>query len=386
VDEPDFFNGWHWFGAGHEPPAHPSDRSNIRAEYLMWWVRNGEVAVPIVTTGSPTATIIGGVTQRGTTLLYGPTDIDYGHVNGLRLDGDFWLDHDRCLGLEAGYFLLERRSGGIAFNSNASGNPVLAQPLIDPRTGREFTEVIALPGLIAGGTAITTHARLQGGEFNLMTNVCSGDIVSLYLLAGFRVLLFDEDWQMFTGLTPLVDEFLTFVGQPIDRPSTLTTLDRFRAQNYFYGGQLGARIDFNVAGFDIGLVGKAALGGNQEILQIEGASSLITPTGTTTVPGGVLALTSNIGRHVHDEFAFVPEVSLQVSYQPCDHVLVHVGYTYLYWLHVQRAGLAIDNTVTAALVPTDPFFGSGTGTRPGVHFQQTVFSAQGLSFGVTFLF
>jgi hypothetical protein len=55
-------DAWHWFTAQHDEPAHPSDRSWLRAEYLMWWTKNGTIPVPLVTTGSPTATIIGGLT------------------------------------------------------------------------------------------------------------------------------------------------------------------------------------------------------------------------------------------------------------------------------------------------------------------------------------
>jgi hypothetical protein len=384
--EPSFFDGWHWTGNGHEPPEHPSDRCGFRVEYLLWWERNASVPVSLLTTGPANAPIIGGLTQRGTRSLFGPTDIDYSAFNGVRLTGDVWLDHDRCLGLEASYFLLEQRSSGIAFSSDANGNPVLAQPLIDPKTGQEFTEVLALPGLIAGNTVITSNTRLQGGDFNLISNLCSGEIVSFYVLAGFRTLFLEDELQMLSGLTPLVDQFLTFEGAPIAQTSTLSTLDRFRAQNRFYGGQVGARIDFNVHGLDLSVTGKAAIGTNQELIQIEGTSTLITPTATNTVPGGVLAVSSNIGHHVHDEFAFVPEVNVQLAYQVSDHVQVQLGYTYLYWLHVARAGTAIDRTVEPALVPTDPFFGTATGTRPTVQFKQTVFSAQGITAGVTFLF
>ena len=77
------------------------------------------------------------------------------------MDSGLWLDQDRCLGLQADYFLLERRATGIRVSSPPSGGySVLAQPLIDPATGQEFTEVIALPGFLAGSSDINTHSRL----------------------------------------------------------------------------------------------------------------------------------------------------------------------------------------------------------------------------------
>jgi hypothetical protein len=219
-----------------------------------------------------------------------------------------------------------------------------------------------------------------------MTNYCSGDIVSAYLFAGFRALGLDEDVQMSTALVPLVDEFLTFQGQPVNRPNTVTTLDKFQAQNRFYGGQVGGRLEFNVCRVNVSLLGQLAVGVSELEMRIAGSSSLVTPTGTTTVPGGVLAVASNIGRYRRDEVGLVPGFGLQFGYQLTDHLEVHFGYSALWWAHVERPGKAIDRTVAPGLVPTDPLFGTAGGTRPAFQFQPSLYSAQGLTFGLTFLF
>ncbi len=377
----------HWscvIGKGNAS-EHPSDRSWIDAEYLLWWPNTGPVTIPLITTGPANAPILGGLSQKTST--YVVQGMEYGVANGLRVDAGWWVDGDRHLGLEAGYIALERQGQGFNPGSNASGTPVLAQPLIDPVTHTNFTEVIALPGFITGGATVTSHSHFQGGEVNALTNVFSGPWFSAYLLGGFRVLNLDEDLQVATAFAPLLDQFLTFDGQLINPPSSLSTLDSFRAQNRFYGGQLGGRLDWNAGRFDVTFLAKLGLGETEERVQINGISSLLTPGApTVTVPGGVLALPTNSGNFARSQFAVVPEFGLRLAYQITDHFQVHVGGSYLYWDRVARPGKQIDPVVQSGLVPTDPLFGTATGTHPTFLFHNSDYTVQGFSLGVTWLF
>jgi len=381
----DWLDHWSCVLGKDNGSEHPSDRSWFTAEYLLWWPNTGPVNIPLVTTGPATATVLGGISQKTTQYLV--QGMEYGTASGLRLDGGWWVDRDRHLGLEAAYFVLERQAQGFNPASDANGNPVLAQPVIDPVSGTDFTEVIALPSFITGGVTVTSHSRFQGGEANALTNVLSGPWCSAYLLGGFRVLNLDEDLQIATAFAPLLDQFLTFEGQLINTPSSLSTVDSFRTQNRFYGGQLGGRVDWNVGRFDLSLLAKLALGDTQQRVQIEGVSSLLTPGApTVTVPGGVLALPTNMGHYARDQFALVPDLGLRVAYQLTDHLQVHLGYSFLYWTPVVRPGKQIDPAVQSGLVPTDPLFGTATGTRPTFLFHNTNYTVQGFTFGLTFLF
>ncbi|HEX5270681.1 MAG TPA: BBP7 family outer membrane beta-barrel protein, partial [Gemmataceae bacterium] len=215
-----------------QPPEEPQSPANqfwLGADYLLWWTKNGPLPTPLVTTGPAGADILGGLTQQGTHVLFGGAPQDYGTSNGLRMDMGFWLDTERHWGLEAGFFMLEQNSTGFAAHSTATGNPVLAQPLIDPATGQEFTEVVALPGLIAGGVAISSHSRFQGWEINGLANAFRTDSLSLDLLAGFRTTKLDEDVQVTTDFAPLTGNFLSFRGATVSPPGNLLTYDAFQA-------------------------------------------------------------------------------------------------------------------------------------------------------------
>jgi hypothetical protein len=369
-----------------EQPAEPESPANrfwFSADYLLWWTKNGPLAPPLLTTGPANADIVGGLTQPGTRILFGGAPQDYDTSNGLRLDVGFWLDDNRRWGLEGCLFLLEQRATGFTSHSNAAGTPVLAQPLIDPTTGQEFTEIVALPGLITGGVAIVSHSRLQGWDIDGLANAFRTDHFSLDVLAGVRAVKLDEDLQVATDFAPLTSDFLTFRGATVNAPSSLATIDSFQAQNKFYGFELGGRFEWTAGALTVGALGKVALGGTQELVRILGESALLTPGApTVTAPGGVLAVGPTVGRRFQDEFAVLPEVGVELRYRLSRHVEVHFGYTFLYWSSVVRPGSLVSRAVAAGLVPTDPNFGTATGTPAAFQFHSSDYWAQGLNFGL----
>ena len=114
---------------------------------------------------------------------------------------------------------------------------------------------------------------------------------------------------------------------------------------------------------------------------------------TTTVPGfssvtntgGLLALPSNIGHHISNNVAVIPQLGLNLSYQITPWLRANAGYTFLLWPQVVRAGDAVDMTVNPnqlspakplAVGPTVPVFTGGTST----------FWAQGINAGLEFRF
>jgi hypothetical protein len=370
-----------------EEPESPANRAWFSADYLMWWTKDGPLPTPLLTTGSPSATIIGGLTQPGTAVLFGGSDQSYGLSSGLRFDIGLWLDEERRWGLDAGLFLLEQRSTGLGVSSSTTGSPVLAQPLINATTGQEFTEVIALPGLIAGAAAITTHSRLQGWEINGLANLFRTERLAFDVLVGFRAVKLDEDVTDLSTFSPLVPSLLTFSGQPVSTGSRLSTYDSFQAQNKFYGLQVGARAEWNAGPLTVSALAKFALGGEQELVRVVGESGLSEPGAMpVAVPGGVLAVASNIGRHFRDEFAVLPEVGLQVRYRISTHLEARFGYSLLYLSSVARPGDQFNRTVDPSLVPTDPAFRTGGVTPSAFQIRSSDYWAQGLNFGLALRF
>jgi len=373
--------------AGDAEPESPANRFWIDTDYLLWWTKNGPLPVPLLTTGPASAPIIGGLTQPGTTVLFGGSSQNYGMSNGLRVDTGIWLDSERDWGLNSSFFILEQRARVFQSNSNASGRPVLAQPLIDPATGQEFTEVIALPGLISGSAVIATQTRLRGWEINGLANVVRTEQVSFDLLGGFRAVSLDEDFTDLTAFSPLVNSFLTFPGRTVNTGSTLVTFDGYHAQNHFYGFQMGGRLAWTFDKLTISAVGKFALGSEQELVRVVGDSALVTPgSSTVIVPGGVLAVSSNIGEHFRNDFAVLPEGQLQVKYRISTHIEAQCGYSLLYISRVVRPGNQISRAVEPGQIPTDPAFGTGTATAAPFQFRASDYWAQGFNFGLLFRF
>jgi hypothetical protein len=102
---------------------------------------------------------------------------------------------------------------------------------------------------------------------------------------------------------------------------------------------------------------------------------------TTTAPGGMLALSSNIGNFSQTRFAAVPELDLKVGYQVAPQWRIVAGYDLVYWTNVQRAGGLIDTTVNPSLLPG----GIGGGPqRPQPMFNTSPLLAQGFNVGVRY--
>jgi hypothetical protein len=385
ISAPSVLDDGRYGGHGYSVDSDFGPRTWISIDHLLWWTKDGPTP-ELVTTGPLTAPVPGAVNHPGTGVLFGGSDLDYHTFSGLRLRGGVWLSHDDSLGVEASYFTLERRSVAFAFASDAGGVPLIARPALNAVTGTETVYLDSLAGLIAGGVGVTSTSRLQGYEINLVTGACRSASARFDLLVGFRALDLNEDLQIEDHVRPLTSGFLTFRGAAIAPPSSLTDFDRFHTSDKFYGGQLGGRLGWRAGPLETTLTGKLALGVTQELVTIDGVSTLLTPGAPPlTVPGGILAQTTNIGRHFHDHFALVPEVGLDVGYALSPHWQVHGGITGFYWNRVARAGDQIDRRVNPFLVPTDPSFGAGTGpARPALNFHQSDFWAYGLNFGLEF--
>lgn len=372
----------------------PSQRLWVSADYLLWWVKNGPLGVPLVTTGSLADAAPGALGQPGTRVLFGNNSIDYGTFSGMRIGAGIPIGER--LGFEASYFLLESRTGGFSASSDAAGNPIFGRPVFVVNdalglSGEAFYPVAnpsaALGGPFAGRTDIVSRSRLQGWEATFAYNMSQAAGSRFDLLAGTRILDLHESLEINDTLTPLSGATaLSFGGAPVAGGSVVTVSDQFRATNHFYGGQLGLRGVWDRGPLSLSLAAKVALGSTEQIVRVNGATSL-TPAGgtTTTLPGGLLAVGSNSGRFTRDVFGVVPEALLNVGWNVTQNVKLNVGYSFLYWNDVVRPGRQIDRTVNPAQVPLDADFGSGGGpARPTTRFNNSDFWAQGINFGVEF--
>jgi len=383
-------------------PAEPCrDCSNHRsphfwfnADYLLWWVKGAPIPIPLVTTGSPTDRIPGGVGQPGTSVLIGNQTVDYGATSGLRFNAGLWLDAEERFGVDAGYFVLERRAQSFHAAANGAGDPVLAVPAFDVQTpGGEIAETLSMHDpvfgpLYTGSAAVATTLRLQGYDVNAAFNVVRDSQFRLALLAGYRSLSLDEGLTLQTMTTALAPQILSFNGAFFDPPGAIATLDSFHTGNKFYGGQVGGRFDGSFGRLTLDVYGKLALGATQSLTTINGASTFLLPGApAVAAPGGIFALPTNRGRHFDAAFSVVSEAGLNVGVRLTSYLQASVGYSFLYWNNVERPGNQIDRGVNPQFIPTDQGFGQGGGpNRPAFVAQRSDFWAQGLTFGLELQF
>jgi hypothetical protein len=363
---------------GIGPAAPTDDRVWFGAEFLLWWIKNDHVP-PLVTTSPPSST--GTLGQPGTVVLFGPdSDLTRSPIPGGRFTAGGWLDDCRNIGLEGSYFFLAPRGNGFEASGDGSPNsPVLARPFFNTSTGREDSELVAFPKVLAGSVRVDPSSRLQGFEVNALYNLCCCCNYRIDALAGFRYLDLDEGLGITEDLTVLP-------GVPVLGGTRFVVQDSFGAHNQFYGGQLGLRATASQGRFFAVANLKVALGECEEGVDISGFTQITRPTGAvSTQPGGLLALPSNSGHFFSERFAVVPEGSFTLGYQVTDNLSISIGYTFLYWSRVARPGDQIDRAINPAALPISgaPAVPS---SRPAFSFNETDFWAQGLTFGLELRF
>jgi hypothetical protein len=97
----------------------------------------------------------------------------------------------------------------------------------------------------------------------------------------------------------------------------------------------------------------------QERTGIQGWTTLTKPSGAqSTLPGGILATTANIGNYYRSPFSVVPEAYLNLGFQLNPSVALRVGYSFIYASNVLRPGNQVNRTTSANLIPSDPTYGS----------------------------
>ncbi len=365
-------------------------------EYLLWYVRNNPVPVPLVTTSSPAS--LGILGNSDTRVLFPTGDISYGGFSGNRYTVGASLAPDH-FGFEASFFQLYQRSTLFSRSSDSAGNPVLARPFFDASTLSENAEIISFPGAFngqaptPGGITVSSSSLMFGYEFNGLLAVCgacwedpSGTklAVNLDSLIGYRYVDLAEDLVIRKSSDLLGNGLSALNGVPLLPPNNTTVVDAFATHNHFYGGQVGIQGEARANCFFCDAALKLAIGSTHEEVTVVGSSTATLPDGTrATVPGGILALPSNSGGYSHQSLAFVPEAHFTVGYQLGEHVRVFVGYDFLYWSQVARPGEQINRVSNSTSIPVSLTFGPLVGANePTFRLNQSQFWVQGLDLGV----
>lgn len=344
----------------------------ISAEHLLWWIKDANVP-PLVTADGN-----GVIGSPGTRVLLD----DLNFVDDFRQGGRFALGYrfesNPPVGIEASGFFLADTDAQVRFSSSG---PVLGRPYMDAETGKPAVTLISSPGIAGGSVTIAARTSLWGSEANLSVGVVSAGQFHLTVLGGFRLLSLEDEVK--------IDEHFSVARSvPGFGGNTVKLQDDFNADNRFYGGQLGLAAGLRFRMLTIDFRGKIGLGQMRQKVNINGATNVLMPDGSTTVfEGGLLALRSNIGHHQRDQLAFLPEVGLNVGLQLTRYLKVYAGYTFLWVSTVARAGEQMDPVVNVTQFPILSGNGPLVGpARPAFHFAGTDFWAQGMNFGLQLRF
>lgn len=331
------------------------------SEYLLYWI-DGTRFPPLATSGPalPAPVIPGALSAPGTAVLFGGASMGRQEHSGYRLRAGVWLNRAHTAGLEGSFFSLTERDED--FLATSTGLPVLAVPFLDPAgVGFENAFLVASPGARMGTLRAELETRLWSAEINLRRkcwdNPCGGPCTGIDLLAGFRGIALDDNFELTATSMVLAPPMGTVIVQ-----------DRFETRNRFYGGQLGARAEFCWGRLSIDVTGKVALGNTHQRVEVGGN----TVVGGLSGPGGLFARPSNSGVFERDRFTAIPEVGINVGYQLTDCLRAFAGYNFLYWNNVARPGEQIDRVVQLAPGMARPVFA----------FRDSDFWIHGLSAGL----
>jgi hypothetical protein len=348
-------------------------------EYLLWWMR-GDPLPPLVTTspaGTPQSQA-GVLGAPGTTVLFGGSGVNSDLRSGGRFTLGSWLDDCQKFGVEADYFLLESKD--TEFAASSGGSPILARPFFGV-SGAPASQLVAFPGLVRGSvSADAASTGLVGADALVRANLCCGCCYRLDAVGGYRFLRLADRLGIDENLVSTNPSNPFFV--PLG--TRLVIGDRFDTVNEFHGGEIGLRGELRRGAWLLQGLAQVAVGNNHEVVDINGGTTIAVP-GSPPVPhvGGLLALSSNIGHFSRDETVVIPEFGARAGYQITPGLRAFVGYTFLYWGEVARAGNQIDQTVNTSLLPpaTTPVSGP---LRPAPRLADSTFWAQGISLGLEF--
>jgi hypothetical protein len=365
----------------------------LTGSFLMAWAKPSPL-VPLVTTGFAGVggiggdAVPGGLGQPSTAILYGQNSVNFNLIPGFQIGGGLWLDQCNKFSVEASGFYLPLVHTNFAIHSDPNGNPVLSRPVVNPNTGEEDIFVVALPGLVAGDINIANTLSMWGAELNGVYHIPVGRHFKFEALAGVRYLNLVETLNISEDLVPLVGaggSGLTFLGNTVDPPNVISTQDFFRTTNQFFGLQLGGGMKWECERFFFDVYGKAAVGVNQQSVQINGISLLGDGSGTilATAPGGILAVPSNMGNHTRSVVTVVPQGGFTAGINVTCWLRILAGYSFLYMDNVVRPASHLDRTVSSGQVPTDANFGATAGPmRPTFTFHEDGFWVNMFNIGV----
>jgi hypothetical protein len=338
-------------------PLH--DRFWVRSEYLLWWTQGFHMPVLVETGSGWTGTFPSPVKLTGASPVLGDGDVMTEGRSGVRFTVGYELVPGGCADLEANYFFLGQGAHQeLADSSTAS---ILGRPYYD-----QFDVPVTDPAFMNGNVLVNSTTDFQGAEvlFRQTFGPAWGD--RLNFLAGYRYAHLADDLE--------INQFSRLTKQAGQLPADMTWsfLDSFRTSNDFHGGELGLAYRDRYGRWSLELVGKAALGNTSSQVTIAGSTVKTYPAPYNiiqTSQTGVLANAANSGTWDQNEFSVISEFGARLGFDLTQRLQATLGYTFIGWSGVVRAGDQIDTSTANAHVPMTTAYFWAQGANVGLDYR-----------------
>jgi hypothetical protein len=334
------------------------------AEYLYWQAK-GDALPALVTTG-----VTGVLGAPGTSVLFGDSTINQDWRSGVRLRAGYWFDPGRTSGMEAQFFMLENAS--TSFSASSNGTPLLARPFFDTATSAQNAVLIASPATGPGQVSAADTSHLLGAGITFRKELCVACALGpISGIIGYRYLRLHDALQISENSVNL------------NNATTVAVTDQFDTRNDFHGLDLGVTGLIANGPWKFEWLAKVALGATFTNISVSGSTAATGGGVTTTSPGGLLALPTNIGSFSDERFSVVPEFNARLGYQITPQWRAFAGYNLIYWTGVVRPGGTIDTTVNPSQLPPGALVGEA---RPAPKADTSDYWVHGVNVGVAFSF
>ena len=351
----------------------------VQAEYLLWWLR-GNSLPPLVTTssaGTPRSEA-GVLGEPNTQILFGDGRVDDEARSGFRTSLGVrlghWFDALMESELQFDYLWLGDAQTSGDFQANSAEYAILARPFFNAELGQQDAQLISYPGVIAGDVQLETSSDLLAAGVLFRQGWLCGSRGRLEWLAGYRYLQLQEQLAAHEALV------VTDPGGSVTVGTTFDILEEMSTWNEFHGGDLGLQWWTHAHGWTVEVVTKIAVGGIARTVDIGGDTLIESPGDSPVlVPGGLLALPTNIGRHHSSRFAAVPELSIKLRRQLTHHLILTVGYSLVVVDHVVRTGDQLDLVVNPTQISGGTLSGAA---RPAVWMNDSTLWLHGFNVGL----
>ena len=352
--------------------ADPMADTWIRAEYQLLSL-SGQRLPPLVTTsaaGTPLsdAGILG---LRSTTTLFGGDDVNDDSRSGGRLELGRWLLSTPGYGISLSYLFAEDDDETFAASSDQF--PILARPFADVLAGGNGnnSELIAFPGRLTGDVSVRSSTEFDAADILLRKLWIDSPSRRLQTFYGYQYLGLDDDLNIMDSKTT------SGGGGGLVNGTNLAENDRFTTENDFHGVALGLQHQRCFGLWRLDTTFQMGLGVTNSTVHATGSTVTTVP-----VPGqgidiarrntGLLVQDSNAGSRDEDEFAVTPQIRLLLERALPWGWDASIGYQFLYWSRVQRAGDQIDPLLNLSQLSGAGLAGIARPAATGVYDDLTV--------------